>query len=225
MMDRIAIVLGTSSGLGLSCATSLLERGFIVYGGSRTESPIVHDNFIDLELDITQEGQVANFIKEVKSENEVVDILVNAAGMCDMNAVSETTSLDFRMHFETNVIGYFNLLKNFESLILSEETHIINLFSISAKRLYPNTAAYSSAEFAKKALLGVLEGEWKKYQIRFTNMFIGAVNTPLWQDYPEIETSQMLSLSDFSYMFNVVIDSPSSIQFPELTFLHKDGFL
>ncbi len=224
-MNKVAIVLGTSSGLGLACASSLLERGFLVFGGSRSESPIDHDNFIDLEVDITQESQIKAFIAEVKAETEVVDVLVNAAGLCELNSLDETKRLDLRMHLETNVIGYFNFLKYFEPLILAEETHIINLFSISAKRFFPNTIAYSTAEFSKKGMLGVLEKEWLKYQIRFSNLFIGAVDTPLWDDYPEIETDQMLSIDDFEYMFSTIVDAPATIKFPEITFLHKDGFL
>jgi NAD(P)-dependent dehydrogenase (short-subunit alcohol dehydrogenase family) len=223
--NKVAIVLGTSSGLGLASASSLLERGFLVFGGSRSESPISHDSFVDLELDITQENQIKNFINEVKAETEVVDVLVNAAGMCELNAASETSSLDFRMHLETNVIGYFNFLKKFEPLILSEETHIINLFSISAKNYFPNTIAYSASEFSKKGMLGVLEKEWMKYQVRFSNMFIGAVDTPLWEDFPEIETDKMLSIEDYTYIFSTIVDSPNSIKFPEVTFLHRDGFL
>jgi NAD(P)-dependent dehydrogenase (short-subunit alcohol dehydrogenase family) len=225
MENKVAIVIGTSSGLGLACASSLLERGFLVFGGSRTESPIVHDNFVDLEIDITQENQIKRFMDEVKAESEVVDILVNAAGMCDMNAASETTSLDMRMHLETNVIGSFNILKYFEPLVLSEETHIVNLFSISAKSFFPNTASYTTSEHAKKALMSTIEKEWKKYQIRFSNLFIGAVDTPLWEDYPEIDTTKMLTIEDFSYIFNSIVDAPSNIQFPDLTFLHRDGFL
>ncbi len=224
-MNKVAIIIGTSSGLGLACASSLLERGFLVYGGSRSESPIDHENFIDLEIDITQENQIKRFIDEVKAETEFVDILVNAAGMCDMNAASETNSLDMRMHLETNVIGYFNLLKYFEPLILAEETHIINLFSISAKNYFPNTTAYTTSEFAKKSMLGTITKEWTKYQIRFSNLYIGAVDTPLWEDYPEIDTEQMLNISEFTYMFNTIIDAPNSIQFPDITFLHRDGFI
>jgi NAD(P)-dependent dehydrogenase (short-subunit alcohol dehydrogenase family) len=116
---KVAIVLGTSSGLGLAIASSLLERGFLVFGGSRNESPIEHENFIDLEVDLTQDSHIKNFIKEVKSESEVVDVLVNAAGICEMNSLADTTMLEMRMHIETNVLGYFNFLKQFESLILS----------------------------------------------------------------------------------------------------------
>lgn len=222
---KVAIVLGTSSGLGLSCAVSLLERGYLVFGGSRSESTIVHDNFVDIEVDITQESQIKNFIAEINSETEVVDLVVNAAGMCEMSSFKETSSLDMRAHLETNVIGYYNFLKYFEPLILAGETQIINLFSISAKNYFPNTMAYTASEFAKKGMLGVLQKEWKRFDVRFTNMYIGAVNTPLWDDYSEIDTSQMLSTAEFNYMFNTVIDAPSNLQFHDLTFLHRDGFI
>ena len=223
--SKVAIVLGTSSGLGMSSAVSLLEKGYLVFGGSRSESTIVHDNFIEIEIDLTQESQIKNFIAEVKQETEVVDLVVNAAGMCEMSSAKDTGSIDLRMHLETNVIGQFNFLKSFEPLILSGETHIINIFSISAKNFFPNTAAYTTAEFAKKGMLGVMAKEWKRYDIRFTNMFIGAVNTPLWEDYPEVDTNSMLDINDYSYMFNCVVDAPVNLQFPDLTFLHRDGFV
>lgn len=223
--NKVAIVLGTSSGLGLECASSLLERGFLVFGGSRSESSIDHENFVDFELDITQENQIKNFISEIKLETEVIDVFVNAVGFCDMGAFSDTSSLDLRMHLETNVIGHFNLYKYLEPFILSEETHFINLFSISAKNIYPNTIAYTTSEQAKLAMIKTLEKEWKKYQVRFSNLFIGAVDTPLWEDYPDVDTANMLTTEDFRYVFDTLIDAPPHIQFPEMTFLHKDGFI
>lgn len=224
-MEKFAIVLGTSSGLGRTCAMSLLARGFIVFGGSRSESDIDHENFIDIALDITQENQIKSFYREVKAETEVIDVFVNAAGMCDMKSSVESDALDLRMHLETNTIGHFNFLKHFEPFLITEETHLINLFSISAKNIFPNTLSYTTSEFAKKGMLGVLEKEWRKYQVRFSNFYVGAVDTPLWEDYSEIDTTKMLTLDEFAYVFNSVIDAPKLIQFPEITFLHKDGFL
>lgn len=224
-MQKTAIVLGTSSGIGQAVASSLLRRGFLVFGGSRGESPIDHENFVDVELDLTQKSHIDNFISEVKNDTEVVDVLVNAAGICEMSSVDETTDLDLRMHLETNVIGFYNFLKKFKPLILSDETHIFNVLSTSAKAYYENTLAYSTSEFAKKAMLGVVAKEWKKYGIRFSTFYVGAVDTPLWEDYPGAQKDKMLSLNDFIYMFNAVLDAPASIQFPDLTFLHRDGFI
>lgn len=224
-MDKVAIVLGTSSGIGQAIAWSLLGRGFLVFGGSRRESSIDHERFIDIEIDLTQVAQIQSFIREVSGDTEVVDLLVNAAGMCEMNSVEDTTMLEMRSHFETNVMGQFNFLKEFERLIIHEETHIINLFSISAKSIFPNTLSYTTSEFAKNSMIKVFEKEWKKYEIRFSNFYIGAVNTPLWQDYPELEVDKMLSTQDFIYMFEAILSAPAHIQFPDITLLHKDGFL
>ena len=74
-------------------------------------------------------------------------------------------------------------------------------------------------------MIKTLEKEWKKYQVRFSNLFIGAVDTPLWEDYPDIDTTNMLTTDDFKYVFDTLIDAPSHIQFPEMTFLHRDGFI
>lgn len=225
MDNKVAIVTGTSSGLGLASAQLLLERGFTVYGGSRSESSLSHENFIEFELDITQENSLRHFFNEIQRETEVIDLLINAAGVCELSSFEETTVLDMRSHLETNVMGTFNLLKRFEPFILAEETHIVNLYSISAKNSYPNTSAYTSAEHAKKGLIDVIEKEWKKYQIRFSNFYIGAVNTPLWEEYEEIEFDKMLSIEDFQYVLDSVISAPESIQFPDITFLHRDGFV
>ena len=224
-MKKIAIVLGTSSGIGKAVAMTLLSKDYIVYGGSRSESFISHENFIDIEIDITQRDHINNFIEEVKSDTEVVDLLVNAAGVCEMNSFEESSDLELRAHLETNVIGYFNFLKKFEPLILSEETHIINLYSISAKSYYENTIAYSTSEHAKKAMLNVLEKEWKKYDIRFSNFYVGAVDTPMWENFSEEEKEKMLTLSDFLYIFNCVLSAPNSIQFSDLTFHHKETLI
>jgi NADP-dependent 3-hydroxy acid dehydrogenase YdfG len=225
MNDKVAVITGTSSGLGMAMATTCLERGFLVFGGSRTESPIVHENFIDLELDIRSEKSVINFFSEIAKETEVVDILINNAGICGMDSFSELDSEDFIDHFQTNILGSYNVYKHFEPFIISEETSIFNIQSVSAKFSYPNTASYTMSEFGKKGLVNVILKEWSKYKLRHANFYVGAVNTPLWADYHEIDREKMLSTKDFIYVFESVLDAPEHIQFPEITFLHKDGFL
>lgn len=225
MSEKIAVITGTSSGLGLAMATSLLERGFLVFGGSRKESPIVHDNYVDIELDVRDEESVANFYKEIAQETEVIDVLVNNAGVCEMSSFADTTSVEFLDHLETNLMGSFYLYKNFEPFIISEETSIFNIQSISSKYIYPNTTSYTASEFGKRGLIETILKEWSKYKVRRANLFVGATETPLWHKYDEIETDKMLTTEDFIYVFDMILDSPGHIQFPEITFLHRDGFL
>jgi len=225
MTDKIAVITGTSSGLGMAMATSLLERGFLVFGGSRSESPISHENFIDLELDIRSEKSVINFFNEINKETEIVDCLINNAGICEMSSFPETSSEDIIEHFQTNLLGSYLIYKYFEPFIISEETSIFNIQSISAKYAYPNTASYTMSEFGKKGLISVILKEWSKYKIRQNNFYVGAIQTPLWNEYEDIEIDKMLSIEDYIYVFESILDAPENIQFPDLTFLHKDGFL
>lgn len=223
--EKVAVITGTSSGLGMAMAQSCLDRGFLVFGGSRRESTIDHDNFIDLELDIRDERSVINFYREVAKETEVVDVLINNAGICEMNSFGEIDSEEFIDHFQTNILGAYNIYKYFEPFIIAEETSIFNIQSVSAKYTYPNTAAYSMSEFGKKGLVSVILKEWNKYKLRQVNFYAGAVDTNLWTEYDEIETDKMLSVEDFKYVFESILDAPEHIQFPDITFLHRDGFL
>ncbi|MFP5458684.1 MAG: SDR family NAD(P)-dependent oxidoreductase, partial [Bacteriovoracia bacterium] len=58
-----AVITGSSSGLGLAMAVHLLEQGWNVAGGSRSGTEIDHENFYDLELDVTDEAAVEEFYR------------------------------------------------------------------------------------------------------------------------------------------------------------------
>ena len=105
------------------------------------------------------------------------------------------------------------------------ETHIFNLFSISSKATFVNTLAHTTSENAKKAMLSVFEKEWAKYQLRFTNFFLGAVKTPMWGEYQNVEEDKMLSTTDFIYLFNTILSAPEHIKFPDITMIHKESFI
>ena len=114
MEPKVAIVTGSSSGLGEAITRSLLNQDYLVFGGSRSESAIIHNNFIDLELDVRSESSVKSFYSEVLKETEVVDLFVNNAGICEMSSLGETASKEFANHFATNVLGSFHMLKALE---------------------------------------------------------------------------------------------------------------
>lgn len=204
---------------------SLLHKGYLVFGGSRSESSIDHPSFIDLELDVRSEASVTKFFKEVSNETEVVDLLVNNAGICEMASLQETNSKTFADHFATNTLGTFNMLKGFENFIIEEESYVINVLSTASLEAYPATGAYTAVEMAKKGLSEVVEKEWEKYHIRFTNLILGAVNTPLWDDYDDIDPEQMLSIEQVMEAFNFLIASSSESKVAQLLIQPKKSFL
>lgn len=225
-MDRFAIVTGSSSGLGLEITQSLINFGYTVFGGSRSGTDIEHENFYDVELDLTSEESVEEFYETVREFTDKVHLVVNNAGICEMAPVTEMSVESFEAHLATNTVGPFLLFQGLETFLIKNETHIISILSTAAHYGYPNVAAYNASKFGQLGLIEALKKEWKDHKLRFTNLFPGAVDTPLWDKMgSKFSREKMLKSSDFMSVFNFIVQAPSSIQFPEITFLHKEGFL
>ena len=225
-MDRFAIVTGSSSGLGLEITKSLLYSGYTVFGGSRSGTDIEHDKFYDVELDISSEESVEEFYETVREFTDVVHLVVNNAGLCEFGLVSEMNLSVFESHLATNTVGPFLMFQGLESMLVKGETHIVSILGTSAHYGYPNVAAYNASKFGQLGLIESLKKEWKDYKIRFTNLFPGAIDTPLWDKMgTKFSRDKMLKAQDFMSVFNFVVHAPSTIQFPEITFLHREGYL
>jgi len=225
-MEKFALITGSSSGLGFEITRSLLEQGYTVFGGSRSGTDLDHDNFYDVELDITSEESVIEFFETIKEFTPRIHLVINNAGLCEMKSLKETTLEVLEDHLATNTVGPFLLFKHLEKFMIPQETHIISVLSTAAQYGYPNVSAYNASKFGQLGLILSLKKEWKDYKIRFTNLFPGAIDTPLWDKVgTKFSRDKMLKVEEFMSVFDFVVNAPATIQFPELTFLHREGFL
>jgi len=225
-MEKYAIVTGSSSGLGLEIVKYLLGNGYTVFGGSRSGTEIENENFYDVELDISSEESVEEFYETVREYTDRIHLVVNNAGICDMAPVSDMSSAAFEQHLATNTLGPFLLFRELESFIIPEQTHVISILSTAAHYGYPHVSAYNASKFGQLGLIESLKKEWKEHKIRFTNLFPGAIDTPLWDKMGnKFSRDKMLKVQDFMSVFSYLVHAPNSIQFPEITFLHREGFL
>jgi 3-oxoacyl-[acyl-carrier protein] reductase len=225
-MGKCALVTGSSSGLGLEITKSLIQKGYTVFGGSRSGTDLEHENFYDVELDITSESSVDEFFETVREFTDVIHLVINNAGICEMMSVSDTSAESFENHFATNTLGPFLIFKNLESFLIPSETHVVSILSTAAHYGYPNVSAYNASKFGQLGLIESLKKEWKDHKVRFTNLFPGAINTPLWDKMgTRFSRDKMLRVEDFMAVFDFIIQAPANIQFPEITFLHREGFL
>lgn len=225
-MDKCAIVTGSSSGLGLEITKSLLDSGFVVFGGSRSGTDLEHDNFYDVELDISSEESVEEFFDTVREFAPQVHLVVNNAGICEMSSISEMSAEIFEEHLAINTLGPFLLFKNLESFLIPNETHVISILSTAAHYGYPNVSGYNASKFGQLGFLQSLKKEWKDHKVKFTNLYPGAIDTPLWDKMgTKFSRDKMLKVSDFMSVFNFIVSAPKNIQFPEITFLHREGYL
>ena len=84
-MGRIIIITGTRKGIGYYLATQYLQSGDIVYGCSRRECDIQHENYHHTRLDVCDETEVVAFVRNVYKRHKAIDVLINNAGIASMN--------------------------------------------------------------------------------------------------------------------------------------------
>lgn len=225
-MERWAVITGSSSGLGYAMAAHLLELGWKVAGGSRSGTDLEHDNFYDLELDVTDPGAVEEFYRTLGELTSHVHLFVQNAGICEMESADATTAEQFERHLKTNTLGPFLMLQGLGPYLVPTQTHIVSVMSAAAKHAYPNVSAYNASKFGQRGFLESLQKEWKLHKVRFTSLYPGAIDTPLWDNLgKEFSRERMLSIEDFLQVFDFVIRSPAHLRLADITFLHQEGFL
>jgi len=224
--NQFALITGTSSGLGYEMAQFLLEEGYTVIGVSRRGTPLDHPNFIDILCDIRDEAAVEEMYELVSGHTDALHVIVLNAAIFEMSPLVETSTKEFSDHLSTNVVGSFHILKHACDFLVEDKTHIVTISSVAARKGLANISAYSASKFALNGMIESVREEWEHLGVRFSTLMPGAINTPIWEDEDEnLPRNQMMSLSDFMHVFQMVVTSPSYIQFPEITFLHKRGTL
>lgn len=226
MRTKYALVTGSSSGLGFEITQYLLEENFVVFGASRSATDIIHENFIDLSVDITEESSVIDMFDEIGKETYGLHLIVNNAGIFEMGSIVEMESDLFKDHLITNIQGPFHILKFGHDFIIKDVSHVIHIGSIAGKKGFENVGAYCASKFGLNGLIESCREEWKPLGVRFSTLMPGAIDTPLWENISDdFERSKMLDPEDFIHVFDMVVKSPPNMQFREITFLHKSGVM
>lgn len=227
-MDEMqyAVVTGSSSGLGLEMAEYLVQEGYFVFGLSRSGNEIEHENFVPVECDVKEEDQVNDAFDQIQEYTNKLDIIVNNAGICEMGSLVETSSQEFSEHLNTNCLGAFHVFKNSHDFIVEDKTHFITIASVAAKKGYANVSAYAASKFALKGLVESVKDEWASMGVRFTTLYPGAIDTPLWESLQSVEDrDKMLSVDEFLHIFDMIVKAPENLQLPEVHLMHKNSVM
>lgn len=173
---KVAIVTGSSSGIGFETSLMLAENGFTVYATmrdlSKSEkiSKIAYDKNLSIhvrQLDVTSENSVDEAISDIIKQEEQIDILVNNAGYGLVGPAEELSIDEFRDQFETNLFGVLRTTKKVLP-IMRKNQHgiIINLSSTLGKVGIPTMSGYVSSKFALEGLMESMRYELEPFGIK-----------------------------------------------------------
>jgi NAD(P)-dependent dehydrogenase (short-subunit alcohol dehydrogenase family) len=185
-IKRVAIVTGSSSGIGYETALALAEDGCITYATMRDTkkaSSILNKsqskNLLKvIELDVDEDNSVEKAIEEIAINENRIDILVNNAGFGLIGAAEDLSSEEIYSQFNTNVFGVYRTIRNVLPIMRNQRWGmIINISSVNGFVATPYSSAYVASKFAIEGLTQSLRLELWNFGIKVTAVEPGAINT------------------------------------------------
>ena len=186
-MEKVAVVTGTSSGIGFETALALAREGYYTYATMRdtTKSDKIKelgkkDNLkIDvLELDVDDENSVKNAIRKILDQKQRIDILVNNAGWGLWGCVEDVSVDEFKAQFDTNFFSIIRLIQEVGPTMRKQGSgKIINISSVAGRIGFPASPAYISSKFALEGLSECLRLEMAPFGVDVVIIEPGVIKT------------------------------------------------
>ncbi len=211
--DKIAIITGSSKGIGLETVKLLLNKGVKIAGWSRSATPINHQNFLSIKVDVGSADEVEEAYTETieKFGNEVA-ILVNNAGLGYESAFEDLDNEKWHQMFRTNVDSIFYCSKKVIPQMKKMDTsHIINISSIAGTNGIAGMAAYCGTKHAVRGLSQSMFKELRNFGIKVSTIYPGSTNTNFFDEFSSVSRNDnMMRAEDIALTILQVLASSAN---------------
>lgn len=183
METKVVLITGASTGIGLSAAEQLMNRGVKVYAASRRggvdkkaqNSP---GEVIHVKMDVNDESQIASVVAQILKENNRLDVLISNAGNGIAGSVEDTSTEEVQYQFETNFFGAVKTIQACIPVFRSQGYgKIITTSSVAAIVPIPFQAFYSAGKSALLTFTQALAMELKPFGIQCCSVLPGDTKT------------------------------------------------
>ena len=195
LKDKVAIVTGSSSGIGKAIALRFGAEGAKVVVMARRmalcEQTVVQISQAGgeawaMQTDVADERQVERLIEETVKRYGRLDILVNNAGIIAGGRIAETTTKSFDEVINVNLRGtFFCCRAGFKQMKKQGGGTIINMSSVAGLQAWAGTGTYSASKHGMMALTKSLADEGRPHHIKVSAICPGGVADDLVDASPE----------------------------------------
>ncbi|MEE1804062.1 SDR family NAD(P)-dependent oxidoreductase [Streptomyces sp. JV176] len=179
---QVALVTGSSGGIGAAVVEALQARGDIVVGADL--APLDGQDITGFsELDVTDEQQTAEVVRRIVAEHGRIDVLVHAAGVLGGTPDPlATTTEEFDRTMRINATGTFTITREVANLMRGSGTKgtILLLSSVAAKEARLDYLPYNASKIAVLHIMWSMAKILGPDGISVNAVNPGPVNTPMW---------------------------------------------
>ena len=187
-MNKIVLITGATSGIGLGCARKFAENGDKVILTGRNEQRLTEirkelmeqgAEVLTLAFDVRDREKAKKYIDDLPEEWKQIDVLVNNAGLAlGLEPEYEGNLDDWETMIDTNIKGLLLTTRLIvPGMVERNRGHIINIGSVAGDAAYAGGNVYCATKAAVKALTDGLRIDVANTAIRVTNLKPGLVET------------------------------------------------
>jgi len=193
--QEIAVVTGSSTGIGFETSLTLARNGFHTYAtmrrlkGSRGSEQITdvakRENLPlqVIQLDVDNDKSVSDSINTIVKDNGRIDIVINNAGYALAGPFEETSNEEIRAQFETNFFGAVRIMQAAIPIMRKQRSgKIVNITSMGGRIAVPLDSMYHGTKFALEGASESLQYELEPFGIKIILIEPGAVGSNFWKN-------------------------------------------
>ena len=184
---KVALVTGSSSGIGYETALLLARNGFDTFATMRNMNKSKEITEVSkrenlplrvMQLDVNDDRSVADTINNILNEKKSIQVVVNNAGYGLMGSVEDSSLDEIKAQFDTNFFGAIRVIKEVIPIMRKQRTGtIVNVSSVAGRIGFPMGSAYVSSKFALEGLSESMSYELKQFGIKIVLIEPGVINT------------------------------------------------
>lgn len=183
---QVILITGTSRGIGAALVEHFLSEEAFVEGCSRSSVTQAHPNYHHSQVDISDEPQVAAWLRDVQSRHGKLDSVINNAGIPHQGFVMLSGKTALQQVFEANVYGTYLVCRESARLMQQRKYgRIVNMGSIALKAKMEGNAIYTASKGAVLELTKVLAKELAPFNITCNMVAPGLVDTAMFRALSE----------------------------------------
>jgi len=209
--DRIMLITGTGKGIGKYLVEYYIEKGFNVFGCSRTAADFELKHYQHFCLDVADEGKVKQLFAEIRKHYGKLDVLINNAGIASMNHALLTPLSTIHKVLETNVVGTFLFCREAAKLMQKKRSgRIVNFTTVATPLKLEGEAIYAASKAAVVTLSEILARELAEMSITVNAVGPTPVKTDLIASIPQEKMDALLNrqairrFAEFKDISNVI---------------------
>jgi 3-oxoacyl-[acyl-carrier protein] reductase len=205
------IITGNRKGIGRFLTENYLEKGHFIFGCSRNETDLVHNNYQHFILDVSDETSVKSMFNEIRKMGKPIDVLINNAGMAAMNHSILTPTITLDKLFKTNFYGTFIFSREASKMMTKAKYgRIINFSTVAVPLNLEGESIYASTKSAVETLTKIMAKEVAEMGITINAVAPTPVPTDLIKTIPKnkidllINQQSIKRIGEYKDVLNVV---------------------